>query len=199
MSRSPLASSLIDVTINERVEDRRRDFTSSQVDVAASPRDHGTLRGLVRRPARDRREILDEVELNTVEGVAGDDWLRRGSSRTPDGSANPDSQITLMSVRVLQAIEPDASRWHLAGDQLLVDFDLSLENLPIATHFFVGDAELVVSQDPHTGCAKFSGRFGSDALRWVNGPAGREGRYRGVNARVVRGAVVRVGGEIRKA
>jgi hypothetical protein len=199
MATSPPASSVIDVTITERIEDRGRDFAPFRAYVQASPGDHGTLRGIVRRPARDRRETLSKVELNTVEGVAGDDWITRGSSRTPDGSANPDSQVTLVSVRVLAAIEPDESRWHLSGDQLLVDLDLSLANLPIGTHLLVGDAELVVSEDPHTGCAKFSGRFGSDALRWVNGPEGREGRYRGMNARVVRGAVVRVGDEIRKA
>jgi MOSC domain-containing protein YiiM len=199
MTTAPLASSVIDVTLTERIEDRGRDFAPFRADIAASPRDRGTLQGLVRRPARDRREILTEVELNTVEGVAGDDWLTRGSSRTPDGSSNPDSQVTLMSVRVLAAIEPDESRWHLSGDQLLVDFDLSLENLPIGTHFLVGDAQLVVSEDPHTGCSKFSGRFGSDALRWVNGPEGREGRYRGMNARVVRGGVVRIGDDVRKA
>jgi hypothetical protein len=199
MTTASAAPAVIDCTITERIEDRGRDFTPFRADVEASPRDHGTLRGLVRRPTPDHREILTEVELNTVEGVAGDSWLTRGSSRTADGSANPDSQITLMSVRVLAAIEPDQSRWALAGDQLLVDFDLSLANLPIGSHFFVGDAELVVSADPHTGCAKFSGRFGSDALRWINGPDGREGRYRGMNARVVRGATVRIGDEVRKA
>jgi MOSC domain-containing protein YiiM len=199
MTSSPTTSDVIDCTIAERIEDRGRDFSPFRAGIQASPRDLGTLRALVRRPDRDRREILSEVELSTVEGVVGDNWLTRGSSRTPDGSANPDSQVTLMSVRVLAAIEPDESRWHLGGDQLLVDFDLSLEHLPIGTHFLVGDTELVVSADPHTGCAKFSARFGSDALRWVNGPEGREGRYRGVNARVVRGGIVRVGDEIRRA
>ena len=51
----------------------------------------------------------------------------------------------------------------------------------------------MISETPHTGCAKFSGRFGSDALRWINSPLGRDLRLRGVNARVVRGGVVRVG------
>jgi hypothetical protein len=199
MTTQTPASSVIDATITDRIEDRGRDFSPFRADIQASPRTSGVLQGIVRRPDRDRREILTAVELNTVDGVAGDSWRTRGSSRTPDGSANPDSQVTLMSVRVLAAIEPDPSRWHLSGDQLLVDFDLSLEHLPIGTHFLVGDAELVVSTDPHTGCAKFSGRFGSDALRWVNGPEGRQGRYRGVNARVVRGATVRVGDPIRKA
>jgi MOSC domain-containing protein YiiM len=199
MTTPPSASAIIDATITERVEDRGRDFSPFVAHVAASPRDHGTLRALVRRPERDRREILEAVELDPIEGVVGDSWLARGSARTPDGSANPDSQVTLMSVRVLAAIEPDESRWVLAGDQLLVDFDLSLANLPIGAHLVVGEAELVISADPHTGCAKLSGRFGSDALRWINGAEGRERRYRGVNARVVRGGTVRVGDEVRKA
>lgn len=191
------ASGVIDATIIERAPDRGRDFTSFVADVEASPRDHGRLHAIVRRPTPEHRERLEEVRLDETEGVTGDSWITRGSSRTTDGRANPDSQVTLMSVRVLAAIEPDESRWVLAGDQLLVDFDLSMASLPAGTPFTVGDAQLVVSQDPHTGCAKFSGRFGSDALRWINSPLGRELRLRGMNARVVRGGLVRIGDLIR--
>ena len=191
------ASEVIDATVIERAPDLGRDFTPFVATVEASPRDHGRLHAIVRRPTPEQRERLDEVRLDEIEGVTGDSWITRGSSRTPDGRANPDSQVTLMSVRVLAAIEPDEERWVLAGDQLLVDFDLSMASLPAGTHFTVGDAELVVSADPHTGCAKFSGRFGSDALRWVNSPRGRELRLRGMNARVVRGGVVRAGDLIR--
>ena len=98
-----------------------------------------------------------------------------------------------MSVRVLAAIEPDKSRWALAGDQLLVDLDLSLAALPAGARLRLGEAELLISEKPHTGCAKFSGRFGSDALRWINSPLGRDLRFRGVNARVVRGGRRHVG------
>lgn len=80
-----------------------------------------------------------------------------------------------------------------------MDFDLSIAHLPAGTRLLVGEAELVISEKPHTGCAKFSGWFGSDAVRWVNGQAGKELRLRGLNARVVRGGVVRVGDTIRKA
>jgi MOSC domain-containing protein YiiM len=104
-----------------------------------------------------------------------------------------------MSTRVLAAVEPDRARWPLAGDQLLVDADLSMANLPPGTRIAVGEAVLEVSETPHTGCAKFSARFGSDALRWINSPVGRELRMRGVNARVVRGGTVRVGDVLRKA
>ncbi len=130
--------------------------------------------------------------------MVGDNWLERGSSSSPDGSARLDSQVTLISTRVLAAIEPDPSRWPLAGDQLFVDFDLSQENLPIGALLEVGEAVLEVSPAPHVGCAKFSARFGSDALKWTNTPAGRALRMRGMNAMVVRGGTVRVGDAVRK-
>jgi MOSC domain-containing protein YiiM len=192
------ASELIDATIVERVPDRGRDFSSSVAHVEDSPRDDGTLQAIIRRPARDRREVVAEAVLDDETGLVGDDWLARGSSSTADGRANPDSQLTIMSVRVLAAIEPDESRWALAGDQLLVDLDLSVANLPSGAHIRVGEAELVISETPHTGCAKFSGRFGSDALRWINSPLGRDLRFRGLNARVVRGGVIRIGDLIQR-
>jgi hypothetical protein len=187
------ASEVIDATVIERVPDRERDFTPFVAELEASPRDQGVLHAIVRRPERDRREVVREAMLDLETGLIGDDWLARGSSSSPDGRANPESQLTIMSVRVLAAIEPDESRWPLAGDQLLVDLDLSLQALPAGARIRIGEAELVISEKPHTGCAKFSGRFGSDALRWINSPLGRELRFRGVNARVVRGGLVRIG------
>ena len=192
------ASNLIDATILERVPDRERDFTPSVPVVEAAPHDRGTLHAIVRRPQPDRREVVAEAVLDLETGLEGDDWIVRGSSSMPDGRANPDSQLTLMSVRVLAAIEPDESRWALAGDQLLVDLDLSVANLPAGARIRVGETELVISETPHTGCAKFSARFGSDALRWINSPLGRNLRMRGANARVVRGGVIRVGDIIQK-
>jgi MOSC domain-containing protein YiiM len=183
----------------ERGPDRGRDFSEHLDAVRAAPRTAGTLHAIVLRPDVDRRLVVDEARLDPEEGVVGDGWRSRGSSSTPDGSANPESQVTLMSTRVLAAIEPDESRWALAGDQLLVDFDLSMTHLPPGSRILVGDAELAISAKPHTGCAKFSARFGSDALRWINGPEGRDLRFRGVNARVVRGGMVRVGDAIRPA
>jgi hypothetical protein len=185
--------------VTGRVPDRMRDFAAAFEVVRDSPRASGTVHALVLRPDRDRRVVVEEAVLDEIEGVVGDNWRSRGSSSTADGAANPESQLMLMSTRVLAAIEPDRDRWALAGDQLLVDFDLSIANLPPGTRIVVGDAELEISVKPHTGCAKFSARFGSDALRWINSPDGRDERLRGVGARVIRGGTVRVGDEIRKA
>jgi MOSC domain-containing protein YiiM len=153
---------------------------------------------IVRRPAVDEREILVEARLDAGDGLVGDGWAIRGSRSTTDGSADPEAQLTVISTRVLAAIEPDRERWPLAGDQLYVDFDLSLETLPAGSRLAIGSAVIEVSETPHTGCAKFSARFGSDALRWINSPIGRAHRMRGLNARIVEGGTVRTGDAIRR-
>ncbi|HEX8958889.1 MAG TPA: MOSC domain-containing protein [Solirubrobacterales bacterium] len=176
-----------------------RDFAAATEHVAAAPRDSARIALIVRRPARDEREQLVEARLDPVEGLVGDGWLARGSKSTPDGSADPLSQLTIMSTRVLAAIEPNAARWPLAGDQLHADLDLSQANLPPGTRLRVGEALVEVTERPHTGCAKFAGRFGVDALRWISTPEGRALRMRGMYVRVLEAGTVRVGDEIRKA
>jgi MOSC domain-containing protein YiiM len=55
-----------------------------------------------------------------------------------------------------------------------------------------------VTDELHAGCAKFTARFGSAAIRFVNSPAGRALRLRGMYARVVERGTVRPGDTIRK-
>jgi hypothetical protein len=52
--------------------------------IRQSPKDQGLLELIVRRPTTDEREILEEGQLDLVEGLVGDNWIRRGSSGTPD-------------------------------------------------------------------------------------------------------------------
>jgi len=163
-----------------------------------SPRDHGNLEMIVRRPQVDQREMLSLAELTLEDGLVGDNWRQRGSSSTPDGLANPEQQITLMNSRVIQALTQDRAAWPQAGDQLFVDLDLSEENLPVGQRLAIGEAVVEISAKPHTGCAKFSSRFGSDAVRFVNSRDGRQNRRRGVNARVVQAGMVRVGDAVQK-
>ena len=176
-----------------------RDFEPHLDSVRGAPSDGGRVELIVLRTGPGQRNVVTEAPIDEDEGVVGDNWRARGSTSRPDGSANPDAQVTIMNTRVLAAIEPDRSRWPLAGDQLLVDADLSIPNLPPGTRLAVGEAVLEVSETPHTGCSQFRARFGADALRWINSPVGRQLRMRGVNTRVVRGGVVRVGDELRKA
>lgn len=167
--------------------------------VRAAPADLGTLEMIVRRPAVDGREQLEEGYLDLDEGLRGDTWRPRGNRHTPDGSADPQAQITVTNVRATDLVAVDPARRELAGDQLYLDLDISMANLPAGTRLAVGgEAVLEISEKPHTGCAKFQARFGNDALRFVNSPVGRELRLRGLNARVVVPGTIRRGDTVRK-
>ena len=117
----------------------------------------------------------------------------------PDGSANPDAQLTLMNARAAALIAGERERWPLIGDQLYVDFDLSGENVPAGTRLELGSAVIEVTALPHTGCGKFIKRFGIDAQKLVKSAEGRALNLRGINAKVVTPGTVRVGDEIRRA
>jgi hypothetical protein len=159
--------------------------------ILASPSDLGTVELVVRRPAEGEREILDEGVVD-FPGLVGDrHTLREDTFRG--------TEITLMNARVVDLVAGgDRGRWALAGDQLYVDFDLRGENLPPGTRLQVGSATLEVSEMPHTGCAKFTARFGSDATRFINGKPHRDLRLRGMNTRVISPGTVRPGDTIRK-
>ena len=181
--------------------DNHRTMPELQAALAAvgtSPSDGGKLEMIVRRPDIDQREIVDTANLDLVEGLVGDNWRARSSSATDDGSANLDAQIAIINSRVIQALTRDRSRWALAGDQLFVDIDLSTDNLPPGQRLSIGSAVLEITDVPHTGCAKFTERFGHDAIRLVNSPQGRESRWRGIYARVVQAGTISTGDIVRK-
>lgn len=167
-------------------------------DFRAAPADHGTLALVLRRPAVDEREVLDAGRLTIADGVEGDTWKVRGSRRTDDGSSHPDMQLNVMNARLGRFIAVEPDRMALAGDQLYLDFDLSEANAPAGTRLAIGSAVIEITEQPHTGCAKFRDRFGADALRFVNSPVGRELRLRGANARVVVEGTVRPGDTVVK-
>ena len=167
-------------------------------EIRQSPRTGGRVEMIVRRPRTEERETLQWAELDVAAGLVGDNWLDRGSSSTDDGAAHPEMQLNLMNARAINLIAGDKSRWQLAGDQLFVDLDLSGENLPPGTRLKIGTAVIEVTAEPHTGCKKFTARFGLDAMKFVNSPVGRELNLRGINAKVVQGGVVTVGDVIQK-
>ena len=163
-----------------------------------APKDNGIVELIVRRPEVEAREVLTEALLDTGEGLIGDCWRTRGSSSTADGSAHPEMQLTLMNARSAALVAVDLDRRQLAGDQLFVDLDLSVVNLPPGSQLRVGAATIEITSVPHRGCGKFQARFGTEALKWVNSPVGRELNLRGVNARVVAGGIVRPGDHVAK-
>lgn len=132
-------------------------------EILQSPKEAGVLEMICRRPQAGVRELLEQAELDVKEGLVGDNWIRRGSSRTKSGAAHPDMQLTIMNTRVISLIAGDKERWHLAGDQLFMDLDLTPENLPQGSRISLGSSIIEVTAQPHTGCKKFVQRFGADA------------------------------------
>lgn len=163
-----------------------------------SPREQGILKMIVRRPQDNEREVLEHGELDPSKGLVGDNWKMRGNKHTPDRSANVNAQITIMNSRTIELVAQEQGRWPLAGDQLYIDMDLSHTNLPPGTRLAIGSAVIEVSADPHTGCQKFSARFGVEAMKFVNSNEGKRLRLRGVNTRVIQGGIIRVGDVVRK-
>jgi MOSC domain-containing protein YiiM len=167
-------------------------------EIRRAPSDCGVIELIVRRPVTEVREVLHEARLDIVEGLVGDSWKDRRSTRTGDGSPHRDMQLTLMSARTISLIAGEPDRWPLAGDQLYLDMDMSSVNLPAWTRLELGTAMIEVTDQPHTGCAKFVQRFGPEAMRFVNSTVGRTLNLRGVYARVLWAGDIRVGDVVRK-
>lgn len=132
-------------------------------------------------------ETPESVEVTVEGGVEGDRWAL---GERP----NPEAQVTLMNIRVVDLIRHDGVALEASGDNLLVDLDLSETALPVGTRLRIGTAVLEVSTEPHTGCKKFRERFGLDALKWVNDH--RDRRLRGMNCRVLEAGTVAVGDSV---
>lgn len=163
-----------------------------------APADEGSLELIVRRPAEDAREVLGHGELDLGEGLVGDTWNQRPSRRSADGGPHPDMQLNVINARLSRFVaHGDDTRAALAGDQLHVDLDLSHDNLPPGSRLHIGEVAVIeVTDQPHTGCQKFTQRFGLAALQFVNSPEGTALRLRGLNAKVVVPGTISAGDRI---
>ena len=141
------------------------------------PKDAGTLALIVCRRAPGVHEALDQVRISPEEGVPGDEWNRRMPRHV-------DAQLTVIRRDVSQLFS-NGQPLTESGDNLVIDLDISAENLPVGTRLRIGEAIVEVSPKPHDGCQKFAKRFGQDALRFVNAPVTRHLNLRGIYWKVI--------------
>ena len=64
-------------------------------DIRRSPRDNGTLRAIVIRPAREQRVMPSSCELSVHGGTEGDHWAKGCWLSLPDGRPHPHAQIKI--------------------------------------------------------------------------------------------------------
>ena len=157
------------------------------------PRDRGSVRLICLRVEPGVHQTPAQAELSVEDGLVGDRWMVT-RERDPDR----ESQVTVMNATAAELVAAGTQPLHEAGDNILVDLDIGFDNLPVGSRIRLGDAVLEITATPHTGCGKFSERFGQDALRWVNWRHWRERRLRGVNTRVVQGGTIRVGDAVER-
>ena len=111
-----------------------------------------------------KRKVPPSVRIALDAGLEGDRW--RISEDPSRGQ-----QVSLINARVLSLIEENLQRWELAGDNLIVDLDLSPANLPVGQRIRVGNVgnvALKVTDMPHRPCAAFRDRYGRDAVSILN-------------------------------
>lgn len=168
-------------------------------DVLASPRDDGTLVAIVARPASNERRQLTTANVSPENGLDGDRWVSDGYYKLDDGSSDPCNQLSLMNARFLRQIAGEEDAMCLAGDNLIVDLDLSDANLPSGSRLAIGETVVIeLTEVPHTGCTKFAGRYGNEARAFANDKSRRTIHLRGRYARTIAGGTVDVGDVVRK-
>jgi len=156
-------------------------------NVRESPASDGCLEAIVTRPAENRRNVSDDGELSPERGLHGDRWERGCWLKLPNGDPHPDVQLAIMNSRFARLISgDDPANWAESGDQLYINLDLSRENLKPGDRLRIGDqgAEIAITAQEHTGCAKFAKRFGQAALAITAAAEGSRLRLRGIYARV---------------
>jgi hypothetical protein len=153
-----------------------------------APRNAGHLLLIVRRLEDGTRDTPDTEWITGEEGLRGDRW---GRGRPRDIQ----TQLTVMRGDVA-ALIANGQPLTVFGDNLFVDLDISTPNLPPGSRLRVGQATVTVTPEPHNGCAKFKGRFGDGALRFVSARPSRDQNLRGIHWAVVEPGPVRVGDTI---
>ena len=166
---------------------RSLDELKDSLALLERPKDRGQVSLLMIRGERGRRMVLNETKLDPDLGVPGDAWGRAKDRRS-------DMQIAVMETGVAKLIA-NGQPLELFGDCLMLDLDLSRENLPPGSRVRLGQAMLEVTPMPHNGCSKFQARFGKDALRFVVMKELRHNNLRGTYMQVIEGGAVRVGDE----
>ncbi len=168
-------------------------------EVLAAPRDAGRLAAIFVRPATNERRSLADARLTPEGGIDGDRWVTDSYYRLTGGRSDPRSQVSLMNVRFLRQIALNEDAICLAGDNLIVDLDLSEANLPAGSQLAIGDEVIIeISELSHTGCSKLEGRYGKEARAFMNNARGKSLHLRGRFARILVGGTIRVGDTVRK-
>lgn len=169
--------------------------------VLAAPKDAALAQQLCFRPANNERHFPDRLTLTQAKGVLGEGgqaerWLTAPWLRMPDGSPDPDIQVSILPRRVLDLVWRDRAGTPHPGDTIIADLDMTEANLPAGTLLRAGSATLRVSSVFNDGCVKWKARYGADAKAWITAAGHPPLRLRGILCAIVGDGQVAVGDPI---
>lgn len=168
------------------------ELESGLPSVLESPQDVGRLVAIVVRPATNARRVVMSAAVSPQGGLEGDRWVH-------ESGGDRSGQISIMNARFLRQIAGHDDAVPLAGDNLIVDLDLSEDNLPAGSRLAIGENAIVeVNAAPHTGCGKFQQRYGADARLFMNNARGMQLHLRGRYGHIVTGGTIAIGDSVRK-
>jgi hypothetical protein len=176
----------------------RPELDAALPDILAAPRDAGVVRLLCARPKPNARTFPPVLTLTRAAGVAGDFEMSRPWLELPDGSPDPQIQVSIISARVLDLVWRDRDRIAHPGDNIAVDMNITAENLPAGTLIAAGTAVLRVSAEPNDGCAKWKVRCGRAAYDWTMAPPHHPLRLRGLFCSVEQDGELHLGDSLRR-
>ena len=166
--------------------------------IAAAPKTDTRVETLCFRPAFNKRQFPDHLSLTRAQGVPGDRWLTHPWLRLPDGRPDPNIQVSILPLRVMDLVWTDRENTPHPGDTIIADLDTSLANLPAGTLLQAGTAILRVSDEFNDGCVKWKVRYGKDAKDWITAPGHPALRLRGVLCAVEQDGIIRLGDRLAK-
>jgi hypothetical protein len=173
--------------------DKRRHLARAELEarifaLPPAPRDDGRVVLLVARGPRGERTLHAEALLTERGGMPGDRWF--GQDRY-----GPTYQLATARADFAQVIA-NGQPLELHGDNLFLDLDLSVENLPLGSLLRLGEAVVRVTPQAHNGCKKWVQRFGLAPMQMNLDPAFRRLRLRGLYLQVVEDGRVRPGDRV---
>ncbi len=164
--------------------------TRAELDVGlpqilSAPKDGGLIEMLCLRPGYGQRNFVDRISVTVEQGIPGERWSTHPWLRLPDGAPHPGIQVCILSKHVLDLVWRDRVNTVHPGDTFITDMDLSEANLPTGQLLSAGTAVLRVSEVFNDACVKWKARYGAASRDWINTPAHRAYRLRGILCAVV--------------
>lgn len=163
-----------------------------------APKENGEISKLCYRPGFGERVFVDLLSLSTEEGVIGDRWKEYTWLKLPDGGPDPRNQVCIIPKRTLDCFWKEGDEVIYPGDTMVVDMDMSEQNLPTGTQLQVGTAIIEVSDFFNDACTKWAARHGKQSRQWINAPEHIPLRLRGVFCSIVKDGEVKITDRLKK-